>query len=275
MSNASSPDPETEMETVTSADGTEIALARSGSGPPLVCVHGLALDHTFWDLGGLRDTFADEFTVYAMNRRGRGESGDCNEYDLEREVEDVAAVVNSIDEPVALLGHSHGALCALEAAARTDSLSHLVLYEPPFMPGEGYPVLEELLDAVTPLLADGEPERAVITDLSAVGLPETYLERLRSSPNWETLVEAADTIPREIERIIAYDFDTERFTGMTTPTLLVAGAESPDRLANAAEIVHETLPDSRIVRIDGGAHFGLLTNADQFVEEARGFLEAT
>lgn len=95
--------------TVVSAGGTEIAYERTGSGPPLVLVHGTSADHVSWD--GIRSVLEEDRTVYAIDRRGRGESGDGAEYDLEREFEDVTAVVESVGEPVALFGHSFGALC--------------------------------------------------------------------------------------------------------------------------------------------------------------------
>lgn len=269
MTEATPPDTGKEMESVTSPDGTEIAFERTGSGPPLVLVHGVGLDHNFWDLSDVRSAVAEHYTVYAIDRRGRGGSGDADEYDLGREIEDVAAVVESFDEPVTLLGHSYGALVALEAALRTDDLHGLVLYEPSFTPEEGAPEVEQLLGAIQPLLADGEKERALITGLTAVGMPEAYIEELRSTSRWQELVDAADTLPREFERIIEYEFDSDRFTGMTTPTLLLAGGESP--LIDATEIVDETLPDSRCVRIDGEAHFGLISKVDHFVEEVLAF----
>jgi len=99
------------MRTIKSKDGTEIAFEQTGSGPPLVLLPpGGGNDHTRWELGGMRETFARQFTTYAVDTRGLGQSGDADEYTLEREFEDVAAVVDSIKEPVNLLGHSSGAL---------------------------------------------------------------------------------------------------------------------------------------------------------------------
>lgn len=253
MADETPPDTGTEMESVPSPDGTKIAFERTGSGPPLVLVHGAGLDRDFWELSDLRPALAEQHTVYAIDRRGRGGSGDADEYDLEREIEDVAAVVESIDGPVTLLGHSYGALIALEAALRTDNLHGLVLYEP-FT--EGMPQLEQLLGSVHPMLAGGE----VV---------------LGSSPSWQELVDAADTLPREFERFIEYEFDTDRFTGMTTPTLLFTGGESPQPLIDATETIDETLPDSRIVVFDGHGHFAMNAETDRFIDELLTFIRET
>ena len=117
------------QESVTSKDGTPIAYWRSGDGPPLVLVHGTAADHHRWT--PVLPAFEQHFTVCAVNRRGRGGSGDSSDYAIEREFEDMAAVVDSLGEPANLLGHSYGALCALEAAPLTRHVRKLVLYEPP------------------------------------------------------------------------------------------------------------------------------------------------
>ena len=109
--------------TTTSRDGTPIAYWRSGEGPPLVLVHGTAADHNRW--APVLPAFEQRFTVCAVDRRGRGGSSDSDDYSVEREFEDLAVVVDSLEEPVSLLGHSYGALCALEAA-RLTQLARLV-----------------------------------------------------------------------------------------------------------------------------------------------------
>ena len=118
------------QETVASVDGTPIAYWRSGDGPPLILVHGSFDDHNVW--APVLPAFEVRFTVYAVDRRGRGGSGDGTGHSLESEAADIAEVVESIggQEEVNLLGHSYGGVCALEAAGRTTHVRRLVLYEP-------------------------------------------------------------------------------------------------------------------------------------------------
>jgi pimeloyl-ACP methyl ester carboxylesterase len=258
------------METVTSADGTTIAYGRTGSGPPLVLVHGAALEHSYWELSDLRPALAEQHTVYVIERRGRGGSGDAEEYDLEREFEDVVAVVDSVDEPVTLLGHSFGSLIALEAALRTDDLQGLVLYEPFF--GPEIPLeIEQLVGAIKALVANGEKEQAVITSLTGAQLPAATLEELRSGPVWQAVIDVADTIPREWGEIFEYEFDTGRFEGMTTPTVLFSGEESHPALIGATDIVAQGLPNGRSVVFDGNGHWAMNTATDRFIDEVLAF----
>ncbi|WP_331236411.1 alpha/beta fold hydrolase [Natronorarus salvus] len=258
------------METIASVDGTEIAYERTGSGPPLVLVHGTTADHTRWD--PVRPALEEQFTVYAMDRRGRGESGDAADYELDREFEDVAAVVESIDEPAVLLGHSYGALCSLEAALRTDDLRALVLYEPPIRVGDQELHSEDVLAEMRALLDDDEHERALVLFLREVAMfSPTQLDALRSAPNWPARVSAADTAYRETRASGQYEFDPTRFAAMTTPTLLLVGGESPQYYEDATDAVARALPDSRVVTLDGQQHVAMNTAPALFVDEVLAF----
>ncbi|ELZ23838.1 alpha/beta hydrolase fold protein [Haloterrigena salina JCM 13891] len=261
------------METVPSADGTEIAFERTGSGPPLVLVHGGVCDHRFWELSDVRTTFADHFTVYAIDCRGVGESGDADEYNLEREFEDVAAVVETIDEPVTLLGHSSGALLSLEAALRTDTLHKLILYEPPIAFDDQDLYSDEVLAEMKRLLDDGENEQVLVLFLREIAqsTPEE-IDAQRSAPDWRDLVDAAHVWPRSLSAVGEYEFDSARFADMTTPTLLLSGSESPQFLKDATAPVNDALPNSRIVTFDGHAHEAMLTGPDRFIEEILAFI---
>jgi len=163
-----------------------------------------------------------------MDCRGVGESGDAAEYELEREFEDVAAVVDAIDEPVTLLGHSSGALLSLEAALRTDNLHKLILYEPAIPVGDHELYSEEVLDEMKRLLDAGENEQVLVVFLQEIAqsTPEE-IDAQRSAPDWQDLVNAAHVWPRSMEAIGEYEFEAARFANVTTPTLLLSGSESP------------------------------------------------
>lgn len=254
------------MKTVTSADGTAIAYDRTGSGPPLMLVHGSTATHSAWE--PVRPAFENHFTVYAMDRRGLGESSDTDEYALEREGEDVAAVVDSLDEPVVLLGHSYGALCSLEAALRTDNLRTLVLYEPVFPVGDDKLYSEDLLAEMKALHEEGENERLLILLFEdIVEFPPGDIDALRSDPSWPGLVDATRTLYRETRAENDYTFDAARFAELTTPTILVSGSESPGDLTNPTDELDDVLPTSRIVTLEGQGHDGIHTAPDLFIDE--------
>ncbi|WP_292518390.1 alpha/beta hydrolase [Methanoculleus sp.] len=257
------------MDTVRSNDGTLIAYERSGTGPALVLVHGTTADHTRW--GRILPMLERTFTVYAVDRRGRGRSGDSAAYAIEREYEDIAAVVNSISGPVNLLGHSYGALISLEAALRVTNLNRLVLYEPalpvglPMYPPGARAKIQALLDA-------GDREGVLLAFYrDVVEVPEDQLAVLRKDPSWAARLEAAHTIPREFADE-DYIFEPSRFKDLDVPTLLLQGEESPRYLKAATEAVHAALPASRIVVMPGEQHIAMSTAPELFVRLITEFL---
>jgi pimeloyl-ACP methyl ester carboxylesterase len=259
------------VNTITSADGTRIAFWSSGQGPPLLLVHGATADHTTtWRF--VRSSLEQHFTVHAMDRRGRGGSGDAEEYDLRREAEDVAAVVNSIGGPVRVLGHSYGALCAIEAALLSTNVHQLVLYEGvPLRGADAYPA--GLLDRFDALLDAGDLDGVLTTmyrDL--VGLPPPELELLRSQTDaWAVRLRNAPTLPREARAEQRYRFVSERFQSLYTPTLLLVGGESPEREHDNARAVALALSDARVVVLPGQQHVAMFTAPDLFVNEVLHF----
>lgn len=260
------------METVRSADNTPIAFERSGTGPALVLVHGTTADHTRW--APLLPELGRHFTVYAMDRRGRGESGDSDSYSLEREYEDVAAVVDAAGPQTSLLGHSYGALCALEAALLTSNVSKLVLYEPAF-PAEG----EELyppgaVQRFQTLLDQGDREvllTAFFREL--VQMSDEEIKLVRADPSWQGRLVAAHTAVRELADG-DYVFEPERFRGLDVPTLLLLGGNSPPFLRRPTEQVAAALSHSQIVQMPGQGHAAMTTAPDLFLREVLKFLSA-
>jgi pimeloyl-ACP methyl ester carboxylesterase len=243
------------MTTVASGDGTRIACFGSGDGPPLVLVHGVLGDHSRWE--ALRPELDGHATVYAIDRRGRGASGDHQRYDVEREFEDVAAVVDALaghhGGAVDVYGHSGGAAFALGAATLINNLRRLVLYEPPTDAGALLP--EGLTDRLDTLLADGDDEAVVETFCREVlAMPDPELELYRQQPSWAARVAAAHTLPRELAIPPGRLFDEARAARVTAPTLLLTGAHSPTGFRAAVDTAAAAIPGARVQVLDGQAH---------------------
>jgi pimeloyl-ACP methyl ester carboxylesterase len=261
------------MEHVISKDGTPIAYERSGTGPPLVLVHGTTTDHTHWT--PYIPKLEQYFTVYAVDRRGRGQSGDTEPYAIQREFEDVATLVDSILCTVGLLGHSYGALCSLEAALLTTHIHKLALYEPPIYTKikQSYPT--DTLDRINAHLKAGNLEGAllILYEIAQISIDELNL--LRSLPSWQARVLAAHTIPREQISVENYSFDPSRFKNLKTPTLLLLGGESSPFYKAATETLHMSLPHSRIAVLSGQQHAAMVTAPELFLQEIINFFIET
>lgn len=257
---------------VTSTDGTPIAVWRSGSGPPLLLVHGTTADHTRWSR--VAPLFASRFTVYSVDRRGRGQSGDAAAYSIEQEGADVAAVAGWIGEPVSLLGHSYGAICSLEAALRIVSLHRLVLYEPPLP--LGIEIVAPAASARLQALIDGdEREEALLVFFrEVVQVPEPQLAIMREHPAWPARVAAAHTLTREMHVEREYALDLARLRTVTTPTLLLLGGESQAQFREATERLDRALPHSRVHEMPGQQHVAMDVIPDEFVRIVSEFLLA-
>jgi pimeloyl-ACP methyl ester carboxylesterase len=238
---------------VRSADGTPLAVWVEGQGPPLVLVHGSMCDHTASDplVAELRDTM----TTFAMDRRGFGASGDAAGYALEREFEDVAAVVEAVAArtggPVALWGHSYGAGCAMGGAALTGAVHHLVLYEP----GLGIPYPAGSIEEVEAALAAGDAETALLLVLAGiVGMTDEEIASLRSGPRWPTMLASAPTVPRECRAEDGWTYRPGAFDGLSAPTLLLTGTESHPVLRQATDRALAAIPGARVQVLEGHAH---------------------
>ena len=257
------------LEHVVSTDGTPIAVWRSGDGPPLVLVHGATADHSRW--APVLPALQERFTVLAIDRRGRGRSGDAATYTIEREFEDVAAVVAWAGKHVDVLGHSYGAVCALEAARLTDRIARLVLYEAPV----GFvQTPSHVVDRLRALLDAGERDELLALFMREVaGLPREQVELLRSLPAWRARLAAAHTIPREELANRQYVFDPDRFRTLHVPTLLLQGGDSPDAFRAASRALQAALPDGRIAVMPGQRHAAMDTGTDLFLAETLTFLD--
>jgi pimeloyl-ACP methyl ester carboxylesterase len=262
------------LEFATSRDGTPIAFSRTGSGTPLVLVHGTGAGRARWD--PVLALLADHFTVYAPDRRGRGASGDAEAYALSREVDDIAAVLGAVGGRPVLLGHSWGGICALEAAGRVElagAIDALILYEPPLPVGvEIYP--PGVPDTLDELLEQGEREAVLTTFLiEVVRVPPDELALMRSRSTWTERVAAAASLVREVRTHERYRFESDRWRRLELPTLLLLGADSPRFFVAAIDSLHDALPTSTVRVMAGQQHAAMDTAPEVFVDEVVRFVD--
>ena len=263
------------MHEVLSADGTRIAYQQVGQGPPLVLVHGTGASAARWQR--VMRALAEHFTVCAMDRRGRGGSGDSAAYAIEREFEDIAALVAALSEPVNLLGHSYGAICALEAARLVPNLRRLILYEPP-IPVEGaglFVAPSSTIERLEALLAAGDRAGVLTTFMrEIVRMSADELDLFQASPFFPARMAAAHTLPREVRAHSIYRFQPGHFKDFRVPTRLLRGGDSPAYFRDAIELVAASLPQAEVVVLPGQQHIAMDTAPELFVGAVREFLEA-
>lgn len=258
------------MHRITTPHGITVSYDAYGSGPPLVLVHGGFSDHlTNWQEA--RDLLAERFSVFAIARRGRGETTATEGHSVMDEAADVAAMLRSIGEPVALLGHSYGAACALEAAVLAPALTgKLVLYE---RPRAGL-MKQVQVAALEQLGRQGDWDGMVQAFMRDVLLiPPREIEEIQVTPFWDVWVADAPQTLQDLRALVAHPFDPGGYRTLAMPVQLVIGSESPRELY-ATDALAAVLPDVRIHALQGQAHEGMTTDPRQFVEAISQFLLA-
>jgi pimeloyl-ACP methyl ester carboxylesterase len=263
---------------VPSPDGTSTALVRTGrpDGPPVLLVHGAAADHTTWRvlgpmLGARRD-------VWAMDRRGRGASGDTLAYAIEREFEDVAGAAEVIaaerrTPTVDVVGHSYGGRCALGAARRTAAIGRVVSYEgAPAAPGARYGDARLAVELAT-LAEAGRLDELLETFLRrVVGMTDEDVARYRADPVWRRRVAAAPTIARELAAEAGDEGALEALGAVRQPVLQVLGGASRPEFATATLALDARLPDGRIAIIPEAKHAAHHTHPVELLAALEDFL---
>jgi pimeloyl-ACP methyl ester carboxylesterase len=261
---------------VTSPDGTSIAFASTGDGPALLLVHGTSGDRTRWR--PLLPYLEPHATVFAMDRRGRGASGDGPTYDLERELEDVAAVIDAIaadaESPVDVYGHSLGGVCALGAATLTANVGRLVAYEGwRLQDPSAWALPSGIGDRIDALVAGADREGAMMAFLREIlEMPDEDIAAFRSQPSWAARLAATHTITRELRAYLEVPFDPAQVSSIAAPTLLVVGSESPDPAADEVELVAAAFPNARVAVLDGQQHVADTLAPEVFAEPLLAFL---
>jgi pimeloyl-ACP methyl ester carboxylesterase len=257
------------MEQIQSTDGTAIAVERTGTGPPLVLVHGVGSSHTVWD--AVVPLLQEQATVYALDRRGHGASGDGPTYALEREAEDLRAVLAWIGAPATLLGWSFGGRCALAAAVRMPQLGKLIVYEPSVRALLD-PSLFERIDA---FIAAGAREQAIIALLRGVtGMAPAEIERRQGLADWPEWVATVPFTVREWRAAHAAPFDVASATAIAAPTLVLVGGESPTPVKERMQTLATSLAHGRLGELSGQGHWAPQAAPELFAAAVRTFLAA-
>ena len=241
---------------VRSKDGTRIAYARSGGGPALILVDGALCSRAFGPSAKLAALLAEHFTVYAYDRRGRGDSGDTHPYSPERELEDIAALIEEAGGSASLLGLSSGGALALHAAATRLPVNRVVAYEPPYVDDGGERGGAAHAGHLSRLVAGGHRGDAVkyfMRDM--VGAPAPIVVMMRLMPwVWRKLQAVAHTLPYDAAVMTEFRIPRARFASIATPTLVLNGTKTDSRLKEAARAIADAIPGAQHHELIGQTH---------------------
>jgi pimeloyl-ACP methyl ester carboxylesterase len=243
------------MKTVQSKDGTTLAYDVYGSGPALIYITGASCFRSFMPIVQDAKAFAKDFTVYNYDRRGRGDSTDTQPYAIEREVEDIEALIDAAGGRASLYGHSSGAVLALEAALRLgDKIDKIVMYDASYVHDEAeksqYSTLSQKVHA---LLQSGKNARAMTTFLAGIGMPKVFVYLVRLMPGWKTMAALAPTL--------AYDIALTRnlpplgrAAQVTVPVQVIVGEKSPAGIHDVARQLTKAIPGATFIQLAGQDH---------------------
>jgi pimeloyl-ACP methyl ester carboxylesterase len=242
------------MKTVTSADATTIAFDQFGAGAPIIMAAGAFNDRSTTE--PLARALAPQLLAVNYDRRGRGDSADAPRYAVEREIEDIDALIAEVGGSAAVFGYSSGATLALRAAAAGLPITRLALYEPPFVIGDSRPRPRAGLDAeLAQLIAAGRRGDAVeLFQTEVIGMPAEVVAQLRQAPFRPGMEAIAHTLVYDATIVGDLSLPTELIASITTPTLVIDGDQSPPVIREAARAVADTLPNGQLHSLAGRDH---------------------
>lgn len=244
------------MATLTSLDGTTIAFDKIGSGQAVVLVDGAMCFRGSGPMSAIAQQLADTFTVYLYDRRGRGESGDTKPFAVEREVEDIDALTAQAGGRAALFGISSGAALVLTAAAKLGpaKVSHIALFEPPYMPEAALPAAAEYTKQLNAALVEGRNGDAAELFFRRVGVPPEAVTGMRMSPTWSATEAIAPTLAYDDAAMSDSALPVALAETVLVPTLTLAGEASPSFLRYGAEGLAKVIPGAQTENVAGQAH---------------------
>jgi pimeloyl-ACP methyl ester carboxylesterase len=247
------------MNKVFSRDGTPIAFDRSGQGPAVILVDGALCHRKFGPSADLAALLAPKFTVYTYDRRGRGESGNTAPYATEREVEDIAALVQEAGGAAFACGISSGGALVLEAARRGVPIEKMAIYEAPFVVDDTYPPLADgYLAQLKQLIVEDRRGDAVRMFMQRVGVPAIMIALMRIIPVWSKLKAVAHTLPYDIAIVEDYQkgkpLPAGRWDSVKAPAMVFAGGKSPAWMRNGMKALAGALPNGKLRTLEGQTH---------------------
>lgn len=251
------------MTSVTSADGTTIAYTRQGEGPALVLVDGALCHRSFGPNESLADELKKHFTVYTYDRRGRGDSGDNPAYEVEKEIQDLGAVIEAAGGTAHVYGISSGGALALEAAAkRLPGIDKLALFELPYVvDGARPPIPADIADRTRDLAAAGKRGAAVALFMRrGVNLPGFVVTMMKLMPAWRALKSVAHTLPYDLTIVdpanngAGKPLPEGRWQDVTVATLVIGGGKSPQPMQTAMRELAGAVPGAVHRTLDGQTH---------------------
>ena len=246
------------METIRSKDGTTIAFDRLGDGPAVIVVGGATCDRAM--TRPLAEQLASHFTVINYDRRGRGDSGDAAPYAVEREIEDLAALIAEAGGTASVYGHSSGAGLVLHAAAHGLPIAKLVLHEPPYAPDseEERRISREYAEKLKTILAEGRRGDAVELFMTTVGTPQEMVNQMRNEPWWAGMEAIAPTLAYDSEVMgdssRGGTIPVDLVGRVTPPTLVLYGGASPAWMIDIGRQIADALPNGRHRVLEGQEH---------------------
>lgn len=247
------------MKKVLSRDGTPIAYERLGSGPPLILVDGALCHRRFGPMPKLAPLLVNDFTIFMYDRRGRGGSGDTQPYAVERELEDIDALIQEAGGSAFIYGISSGAALALEAANRGLAVSKVALYEPPFIIDDTRPPLpDDYLARLTEMIAANRRGDAVRHFMKAVGAPRLLVAIMRFTPAWSKLKAVAHTLVYDTNIVQDHQkgkpLSPARWASVAVPTLVAVGGKSPAWMQHAMDALARVVPRAERRTLPGQTH---------------------
>lgn len=244
------------MKTTHSEDGTILAYDMYGAGPPLIFITGATCFRSFEPVLYDVSVFAEQFTVYNFDRRGRGDSGDSQSYKKERELEDIEVMIDTAGGRANLYGHSSGAILALEAAMTfSNKVNRLALYDPAYAHDEAnLKEFKNVSKELDKLLEVGKNDEALSYFLQGIGTPKEIIDGMfRQSPQWETMLALAPTIA--YDTMLASNLPpVSQATKLKTPTQIMAGENSPASIHEVANQLNGVIPNSTLNILEGQDH---------------------